>query len=233
MTLSGCSAGVKGVKGVKDVKDVKDVKTTAYIIGNGPSRKDIDLSSLRESEARVWGCNALYRDFTPDYLVAVDKEMIKEIMDSGYHKMNKCYFKERSGVNHKPLYDHPNITTWNTQHSQPGNSGVSAIYHAIQHKYNRIILIGFDLRSTKGRAGIYADSANYLKHNHKPPNIRRSIPETIDRWITRNPMIEWIRVVDKNCWIPGNEIKAEITRKGLQGFKSIKHITKEELWTIM
>ena len=36
---------------------------TAYIIGNGPSRKGLDLSTL---DGTTFGCNALYRDFTPD-----------------------------------------------------------------------------------------------------------------------------------------------------------------------
>ena len=36
---------------------------TAYIIGNGMSRVGLDLNLLTGD---VWGCNALYRDYTPD-----------------------------------------------------------------------------------------------------------------------------------------------------------------------
>ena len=35
----------------------------AYIIGNGPSRKGVDLSKL---PGKTFGCNALYRDFEPE-----------------------------------------------------------------------------------------------------------------------------------------------------------------------
>ena len=38
----------------------------AYILGNGESRKTFDLYSLPQD---TYGCNALYRDYTPDFLV--------------------------------------------------------------------------------------------------------------------------------------------------------------------
>ena len=40
---------------------------TVFIIGNGTSRKSIDLEKLRK-HGIIIGSNALYRDFTPDYL---------------------------------------------------------------------------------------------------------------------------------------------------------------------
>jgi hypothetical protein len=51
----------------------------AIIIGNGPSRNDIDLHKL-VGKAPLYGCNALYRDFNKlDYLVAIDNGMINEL----------------------------------------------------------------------------------------------------------------------------------------------------------
>ena len=63
-----------------------------FIIGNGESRKGLDLDSLRE-KGKIYGCNALYRDFTPDVLVAVDEAMMFEIVSSGYQKFHQCYFR--------------------------------------------------------------------------------------------------------------------------------------------
>ena len=63
-----------------------------FIIGNGESRKGLDLDSLRE-KGKIYGCNALYRDFTPDVLVVVDEAMMFEIVTSGYQKFHQCYFK--------------------------------------------------------------------------------------------------------------------------------------------
>ena len=63
-----------------------------FIIGNGESRKGLDLDSLHE-KGKIYGCNALYRDFTPDVLVVVDEAMMFEIVTSGYQKFHQCYFK--------------------------------------------------------------------------------------------------------------------------------------------
>ena len=42
-----------------------------FIIGNGESRKGFDLANLRQ-HGTIYGCNAIYRDFMPDVLTAVD-----------------------------------------------------------------------------------------------------------------------------------------------------------------
>ena len=63
-----------------------------FIIGNGESRKGLYLDSLRE-KGKIYGCNALYRDFTHDVLVVVDEAMMFEIVTSGYQKFHQCYFK--------------------------------------------------------------------------------------------------------------------------------------------
>ena len=55
----------------------------AFIIGNGLSRKDFNLNRL-VGQGCTFGCNALYRDFTPDYLVAIDDKIIEEITQSDY-----------------------------------------------------------------------------------------------------------------------------------------------------
>ena len=63
----------------------------AYIIGNGPSRQEV---YLRELKGTTFGCNAIYRDFTPDYLVSGDAGVIKEICASQYPRENKCIFPD-------------------------------------------------------------------------------------------------------------------------------------------
>ena len=60
----------------------------AYILGNGESRKTLDLYALPQD---TYGCNALYRDYTPDFLVAVDRKIYKEIIDSEYEQNNIVY----------------------------------------------------------------------------------------------------------------------------------------------
>ena len=43
----------------------------AFVIGNGQSRSHFNLNTLR-GKGTIYGCNALYRDFMPDVLVATD-----------------------------------------------------------------------------------------------------------------------------------------------------------------
>ena len=62
---------------------------TAYIIGNGQSRIGLDLELLGGD---IWGCNALFRDYTPDYLTIVDVSIMGECCKTKYPKYNKCYF---------------------------------------------------------------------------------------------------------------------------------------------
>jgi hypothetical protein len=64
-------------------------------LGNGEALLGIDLDRLRQY-ATIWGCNALYRDFTPDFLVCVDIEMSHEIYRSGYAFKNVVYFRDWS-----------------------------------------------------------------------------------------------------------------------------------------
>ena len=64
-----------------------------FCIGNGESRKVLDLEKLRP-HGKIYGCNALYRDFTPDHLSAVDMGIMHEIYNSGYAENNPCLFRD-------------------------------------------------------------------------------------------------------------------------------------------
>ena len=60
------------------------------VIGNGKSRKHLDLNFIKKNSI-TFGCNALYRDFTPHYLLSTDSKMIHEIVNSGYPIENEFY----------------------------------------------------------------------------------------------------------------------------------------------
>ena len=64
--------------------------TVAFVLGNGNSRKDIDLSHLHKF-GKIYGCNALYREYRPDYLVAVDVKMILEINEHKFQMENQVW----------------------------------------------------------------------------------------------------------------------------------------------
>ena len=72
-------------KRIKDIRWYEDkVKAkprgNAYVIGNGPSRKGFDLKKL-EATGQTYGCNALYRDFMPDFIFSVDTKMSMQMVE--------------------------------------------------------------------------------------------------------------------------------------------------------
>ena len=74
-----------------------------FCIGNGESRQSFDLRILKP-HGRTYGCNALYRDFTPDVLTAVDHGIMHEIYQSGYCDKNETWLRNWTRIP-APTYD--------------------------------------------------------------------------------------------------------------------------------
>ena len=59
------------------------------VIGNGESRKDLDIKSLKLPTV---GCNAIFRDMVVDHLVCCDRRMLREALK---HENTKKKFNIR------------------------------------------------------------------------------------------------------------------------------------------
>ena len=68
-----------------------------FCIGNGESRKGFDLEKLRP-HGKIYGCNAIYRDFMPDVLTAVDHGIMHEVYHAGIAQVIPCYFRDWTKV---------------------------------------------------------------------------------------------------------------------------------------
>ena len=68
-----------------------------FCIGNGQTRSSVDLIKLRP-HGKIYGCNGLYRDFTPDVLCSVDGPMMHEVYQSGYADNNETWFRDWNPV---------------------------------------------------------------------------------------------------------------------------------------
>lgn len=162
----------------------------AFVLGNGVSRNGINLKSLQE-KGKVYGCNALYRDFKPDYLVAVDIKMIREIYESGYSTNNLVY------ANPHKLLDH--MTSINFLDPALGwSSGPTALWLATTHGYDEIYVLGFDfIGLNNGRLfnNVYADSQNY-KRSVQPATYYRNWLKQTATVIKHNKHIRYIRVIE-------------------------------------
>ena len=151
---------IKGGKKTHETEYVEDpVKAVprgnAYIIGNGPSRKGFDLNLLKKT-GQTYGCNALYRDFLPDYLFMVDRFISQTIVKDKVYEKCVCYAPaleySKSG---KKLNLIPNNPHW--------VSGSAAFWTACVHGHKNIYLLGFDFREYgKGQLNnIYQDTEHY------------------------------------------------------------------------
>lgn len=123
---------------------------TAFVLGNGRSRLGLDLSSLK-SAGKVFGCNALYRDFSPDVLVATDPGITKEIETNGYPENNTFYAR-------KPGHTNSKLISKNSGFS----SGPIAVTYAAMEGFLNIYLIGFDLTGIDNKHNnVYSGTPNY------------------------------------------------------------------------
>jgi hypothetical protein len=191
--------------------------STAFVIGNGRSRKSIDLIPLKNI-GTIYGCNALYREFEPDHLVAVDAKMIFEIAKSGWQKQHKVY------TNHnKTFREIEGLKILNP--SKGWSSGPTALDLATEHGNEIIYILGFDFKGTtgSGQAGdlvnnLYAGTLNY-KRPTDPATYYGNWERQVGIILQRNSKTRYIRVVEEGeIFVP----------KSLQKFSNLKHITVEE-----
>ena len=61
------------------------------VIANGTSRSVFDINLLKNHI--TYGCNELYKEYSPTHLVCKEGPMIWDICRDGYTKKNNCHFK--------------------------------------------------------------------------------------------------------------------------------------------
>ena len=133
----------------------------AFVLGNGKSRLNVDPKNFQE-RGTVYGCNALYREFAPDYLVAVDVKMVNEIIASGYHRTHQVWTNSNKGITSKT-----NINFFSPH--KGWSSGPTALWFASTHTYQTIYILGFDYQGAGGKFNnVYADTFNYKKSTDAP-----------------------------------------------------------------
>ena len=132
----------------------------AFVLGNGISRQLIDLNLLK-TLGRVYGCNAIYREFTPDVLISTDSPISERIQHEGYSQTHKHYTR-------KPL---PGTGAQRIAQQYFGySSGPVAVAQSALDGAAVIYLIGFDMGPNRtGRFNnCYADTEFYKKSSANP-----------------------------------------------------------------
>lgn len=107
----------------------------AFVLGNGISRKGLELHDLKQ-HGTIYGCNALYRDYTPEVLVATDRPIAEHIEKTGYPMEHKFYTRR------------PNLEAGSRAVPKKYfgfSSGPIAVSLAALDKHETIYMIGFDM----------------------------------------------------------------------------------------
>lgn len=177
-------------------KDPSYSNKIAFVLGNGVSRKPIDPVVLK-TYGKIYGCNAIYRTFSPDFLIAVDVKMILEISEFGYQKNHEVWTN--------PNRAYQGISNLNFFNPNKGwSSGPTALWLASQHTYDRIYILGFDymgLKNGKRVNNIYADTKNYKKSTDGATFFGNWLRQTV-LTVRQHSHIDYIRVVDQNAYHP-------------------------------
>jgi len=193
---------------------------TAFVLGNGTSRKSINPLDLKV-HGKIYGCNALYREFDPDYLVAVDVKMVLEI--------NKAGYQHRNAVWTNPNKTYAKMQNLNFFHPSKGwSSGPTALWLASQHKYDKIFILGFDykgLNDGKTLNNIYADTANYKKSTDGATFFGNWLRQTASV-IKETPNIRYFRVIQSDNYCPDELNKFDNYKAiSIEEFKKIFNIS--------
>ena len=151
-----------------------------FVIGNGKSRKKFELRHLK-GKGTVYGCNALYRDTyiknnwdLPDYLVAIDPNIITEIESSNFPSQRFIvppmaeqfepvdYHLELSGIDKRGLMqNNPGLMEQIT--TPRSNAGMNAMAESIRRGAKQVYLLGFDfiLATDESTTNVYEGTNAY------------------------------------------------------------------------
>ena len=160
-----------------------------FLIGNGASRKEFDLERLRPI-GTIIGCNALYRDFTPDVLVAIDSKMLNELTRAKYGtKEGETSFVITP---HNRSVNVPNSTKYKTgRFNTSGAFAMRLIKDAMKPK--RCYMLGMDAFP----GNVYDGTKNYAAHTLKNfSGIHRFYLEVL----RQSSDTIFINVNDKDGW---------------------------------
>ena len=167
------------------------ISNRAVVIGNGPNRLGFNLNYLKKSSGllgastvQTYGCNALYRDFTPDFLVAVGDRIISEIFGTKYIDQNIVY------TDNIHLLEFPN-KFYLIPHNPYADAGTTAAYIAAFDGHKKIYLLGFDGHSTE------TTNWNVYAGTHGYDSIDLNIDDT--KWIQNRKQL--FNTYDEIDWV--------------------------------
>ena len=173
----------------------------AFVLGNGRSRLAINCENLK-NYGTVYGCNAIYRDFLPDHLVAVDVKMVLELVENNVLDRVPVY----TNFNNR-FKDIPKLNVF--QPSKGWSSGPTALWLASTHGYDEIYILGFDyqgLENNKKVNNVYASTPNYKKE-HEPATFYGNWLRQTEMVLKEFAGVKYFRVGNDMNFNPGLRVE--------------------------
>jgi hypothetical protein len=167
----------------------------AVAIGNGESRKQFDLGNLARHKGGLlaidrlqsYGCNAVYRDFAPDFLIATGDEIVQEIASGNYTEQHIVYSHAANVLKYPGQFyllpQNPYI-----------DAGSLAAYMACFDGHSKVYLIGYDQYFEESPINnIYKDTAGYPAgaETQNGEFFARSLATIVSLY----PEVEFVRVM--------------------------------------
>lgn len=160
----------------------------------------------------IYGCNALYREFEPDFLIAVDVKMVNEIVNAGYQRTHSVWTNPNKGIVNKQ-----GLNFFNPH--KGWSSGPTALHFAASNGHKEIYFFGFDYQGTDGKFNnVYADTFNYKKSTDTATYFGNWLSQT-ERIIREFKQVNFYRVINNTSFIPD---------KLATSIYNFRHITYEE-----
>ena len=204
---------------------------TAFVLGNGESRKGIKIKDLKH-HGKVWACNGVYRTEEPDVLVAVDPKMVLEIAETDYPEKHEVW----SNYNHQ--YDKNQRIRDHVQWFKPSlgwSSGPTALKMAAEQNFDTIYILGFDYQGHKNGDrnnmymfnNIFADTRNY-KNSKDHATFYGNWMNQTKRILQDYPNIKFIRVVPKDWFKPHDlEFNGNFKHLDIDEFLKIYNLSRD------
>lgn len=143
------------------------ISNKAVVFGNGIHRQSFDAGKVINHKSgllgadtlQTYGCNAFYRDHTPDFMVVTSRQIAQEMVSTDFTKNNIVYTRVDIMLEFpKKFYLIPN--------DPYADAGTTAMYIAAFDGHKKIYLLGFDGQDTAGiNNNVYAGTNGYDAKN--------------------------------------------------------------------
>lgn len=186
----------------------------ACVIGNGPSRLNFDLSTIG-SKMTTYGCNALYRDYMPNYLISMDYNMVQELLKKKIHYQTNFHTQHENRIdsrasNGEPIY-------FFEGYRETCDSGNAALTLALINGSDIVYMIGFDYGDTEGNLpNVYQGTNNYPEHPTATTQDTKW-EQRLKKILKKYPNQSVVRVNGTKSLNISNENYSEITMEQFKG----------------